>query len=172
MSYALALLAVFFLACPVYGQAHGEVFASAGPILSGDGDAHFSVSFGSEQISAQGLSGGVDGVILSGRTGPRPGAPSGEPYRQLVLSGLVGAHSRRTRGMAPFVSGGLSLVTDPDCCGSGLAWTIGGGARYWLTSRVGIRAGAKLVLGFGEGGMVLGGIGIVFRRMPDRVSSE
>ena len=170
MSYVAALLAVFFLACPVYAQAQGEVFASAGPILIGEG-AQFSASSGGEQIGGRGLSGGVEGIIVFGRRDPRPSAPNGEPYRQLVLSGLVGAHSRRPRGMAPFVSGGLSFVTDPDCCGSGLGWTFGGGARYWLTEHVGIRADARLALGFGGGGMVVGRIGMVFRRMRE-ASSE
>jgi hypothetical protein len=166
MSYITAVLALFFLAWPVYARAQNEGFASAGPILIGE-SPQFSASFGAEQISERGLSGGVDGIMVFGRTGPRSGAPGGERYHQLVLSGLVGAHSRRPRGIAPFFSGGLSFVTDPDCCGPGLGWTVGGGARFWVTEHVGIRTDARLALPFGgEGGMLVGRIGMVIRRRP------
>jgi hypothetical protein len=156
------LLIVLLLVSPIYAQSQG--FVSAGRMVAGDDGAQFTLSAGGEKISASGLSAGGDAVVSFGRTGFRPGFPSGEPYRQYVLSGLVGAHVRAFKGFAPFVNGGVSIVTDPDCCGPGVGWNVGGGANYWLTSRFGIRADLRLVRAFaGEGGLAMGRVGMAFR---------
>lgn len=105
----------------------------------------------------------VTGCMNSGSS-PLASSATRAIYRQYLLSAMVGAHARRTRGFAPFVNGGMSMITDPDCCGPYVGWNVGGGANYWLSARLGIRADTRLVLPFaGEGGLAMGRVGIVFR---------
>ena len=162
MPCLVAALAVLVLASPLYAQSQG--FASVGRMIVGDDGPQLTASAGGEVVGPSGLFVGGEALVSFGRTGFRPGFPNGEPYRQYVLSALVGAQARSLGGFAPFVNGGLSLVTDPDCCGPGFGWNVGGGTNYWLTDRFGIRADLRLILALaGEGGSVMGRVGMVFR---------
>jgi hypothetical protein len=164
MSYtvaALFVLTALLVSSPSYAQS--QAFVTAGQSLVGDDGAKLSLSAGGEKIGRHGLSAGADALVLFGRTGFRPGFPNGQSYRQYMLSAFAGAHGLGTR-LEPFVNGGVSIITDPDCCGPYVVWNVGGGASYWLRQRFGIRADARLALPFsGEGGLILGRVGMVFR---------
>jgi hypothetical protein len=160
----IAVFALLLLSSPAYAQSQRQLFASAGSMLVGDDGAGLALSAGGEKITQRGASVGGDAVVRFGRTGFRPSAPDGEPYRQYLLSALIGAHALSASGLAPFLHGGVSLVTDPDCCGPGLGWNVGGGVNHWTNRRFGIRADVRLVLAFsGEGGLAMGRVGMVFR---------
>jgi hypothetical protein len=162
MRYLANVLPLLVFATTVDAQTQG--FVSAGRMWVGDDPTGVAVSAGAQRIGRYGLSGGADAVVNFGRTTFRPGFPKGEPYRQYLVSGLVGAHARRAQGWAPFVNGGMSLVTDPDCCGPVFGWNVGGGTNYWLSDGLGIRGDVRLVLPFaGEGRLTMWGIGIAFR---------
>lgn len=134
--------------------------------MAGDDGWSSYLSAGAQKISSRGLSIGADMGMLIGRTGFRPGYPEGQSYRQYALSLIAGAHSFGGLGrmrLEPFVEGGISLVTDPDCCGPGFLWTVGAGANYWPNRR--IRTDGKVMLPFGgEGGMLMTRVGMTFRR--------
>jgi hypothetical protein len=165
MSHAFPALLVFasiLSGSPLLAQS--QVFVAGGRMVTGDDPGKLSISAGAEKIGNRGLSVGGDAVLRFGRTGFLPGFPEGQSYRQLVLSVFAGAHGHAGGRFEPFVHGGVSVVTDPDCCGPGGAWTLGGGANYWLGGRFGIRADARVAVAFGgEGGLMLARIGAVFR---------
>ena len=164
MPYTISVLALLLLPPLVHAQSHGQIFASAGQMVVGDDGAQVTLSAGGEKVGARGLSAGADALVSFGRTGFRPGFSNGQPYRQYLLSALVGAHAVRERGFAPFINGGVSMITDPDCCGPYVGWNVGGGTHYWLTERLGVRADARVVLPFaGEGGLAMARVGMAFR---------
>ncbi len=136
----LAVLTFVLLAAPVYGQPQTHVSISAGRMFIGDDGGQTTFSTIAESVNARGFSAGAEALVSFGRTGFRPGFPNGERYRQYLLSGLVGVHGLAARGFAPFVNGGVSVITDPDCCRPGGLWNIGGGTNYWFGDRVGVRA--------------------------------
>jgi hypothetical protein len=163
---ALILAWCPLLVSPVFGQSQGQAYVAAGPATTGeDWTPHLAV--GGERISSQGLSAGVDAGVLFGRTGFRPGHPQGQSYRQYVLSLTGGAHALKSFAgtpFEPFILGGISVVTDPDCCGPAMAWNLGAGTNVWLNTRVGIRVDARVFLPFGgEGGLILARVGMTFR---------
>jgi hypothetical protein len=164
MSCLLALVVLTLLAVPAYAQSTTEAFASVGKMAAGDDPWHNALSIGRENIASSGIGGGGDVLVMFGRTRPRPKYPNGESYRQYAASGVIGVYSRRAKGFAPFVNGGLSFVTDPDCCAPLIGWNIGGGANYWLSERFGVRTDARLMLPFtGGGGVALARFGMAFR---------
>jgi len=143
------------LAAPTYAQSIGEGFGSVGAMVAGDDPSKRSLAIGGEKIDPSGIAGGGDFLVMFGRTRPRPKYPNGQSYRQYVLSGVLGDHWQRARGVAPFLNVGLSYVTDPDCCGPLIGWNVGGGANYWFSSHFGVRTDARLVLAF-RGGRRIG----------------
>ena len=164
MPCLIALMVLTLLAAPTVRPVHREGFASAGMMVAGDDPSKRSLAIGGEKIDPSGIAGGGDVLVMAGLTRPRPKYPNGQSYRQYVLSGVIGGHWQRARGVAPFLNGGLSYVTDPDCCGPLIGWNLGGGANYWFSSHFGVRTDARLVLAFkGEGGLAIVRIGVAFR---------
>jgi hypothetical protein len=163
----LAVVSFTLLATPAFAQSQVQHYVAAGTATAGDDGWFPYVSAGSERISSRGLSIGADAGILFGRTGYRPGYPKGQRYRQYALSLIGGAHSIRG-GVALFVVGGISFVTDPDCCGPGFLWNVGAGINYWLNKRIGVRTDGKVMLPFGgEGGILMARVGLTFRTSRD-----
>lgn len=164
----LAVVSFVLLAAPAFAQSQAQHYVAGGTATAGDDGWSPYLSAGSQKISSRGLSIGADAGILFGRTGFRPGYPDGQRYRQYALSLIAGAHSIGGLGgrrLQPFVMGGISFVTDPDCCGPGFLWTVGVGGNYWLTGRIGIRTDGRVMLPFGgEGGVLMARLGLTFRR--------
>ena len=161
---AMSFICVSLIPSRVFAQSQGQRYVVGGLATTEAWSPY--VSGGGELLSSAGLSIGADGGVLFGRTGFRPRYPKGQTYRQYALSLIAGAHALHGFGQAfePFVLGGVSLLTDPDCCGPVMGWNVGGGANYWLKSRIGFRIDGRLIRQFGgEGGMVTAQAGITFR---------
>ena len=164
MHYMTFLLAAILVATSAQAQTRGQGIIAAGPLWPGEGGARLALSFGGEQVGPQGLSGGAELVMLT-RTIFSIGRPEGRSAKQFVVSGLIGGRALKRSRVVPFVSGGPSLVTNPDqCCGAGFGWTIGGGADYWVARHFGIRSEVRIVRAFrGEGSFSLIRVGIAVR---------
>jgi hypothetical protein len=152
---------------PAHAQSRSQSYLAAGMARAGDDDVGRYLSGGVEGVTRGGFWGGVDIGALFGRTKARPGYPSGQSYRQYALSAIIGAHALRgvtSRRLDPFVGGGVSVLTDPDCCGPGFLWNLGAGTNYWIGARTGVRVDAKMYLGFGgQPVMIMARAGLAFR---------
>ena len=119
---------------PAHAQTKSQSYLAGGIARAGDDDVARYLSGGVERVTLGGLLGGADIGALFGRTTARPGYPRGQSYRQYALSAILGAHvppGVTGRPLDPFVAGGVSVLTDPDCCGPGFLWNLGGGTNYW-----------------------------------------
>ena len=164
MPCLIALAILTLLTLPAHAQSTAEGFTSLGKMVAGDDPPRTVLSIGGEKVDAFRVAGGGDVLVMPGRTRPRPGYPTGRAYRQYVLSAVIGGHWRRTRAFAPFFNGGLSYVTDPDCCGPSIGWNVGAGGDHWFSRHLGVRTDARLVLPFGgEGGLAIARVGMAFR---------
>jgi hypothetical protein len=160
------VIALTFLlaAASVYGQPQSQVSISGGHMFVGDDGGKPTLSASAERVSARGVSVGAEALVSFGRTGFRPRFPNGQRYRQYLFSALIGVQGLSSRGFAPFVNGGVSLITDPDCCGPYGLLNVGGGTNYWLSDRLGVRTDLRLGLSFGGAPVLaLGRVGMVFR---------
>lgn len=133
-------------------------------LLWPDDVARLAIAVGIEQVGRQGLFGGVEVSAFNRMVFPLS-RPQGAPARQLIGSGLIGARGVQQKRVVPFLSGGPSLVTNPDeCCGPGLGWTFGGGADFWATRHLGVRLESRVVRPWwGEGGFSVVRVGLVVR---------
>jgi hypothetical protein len=160
----VSALVLFLSAAPAYAQSQAQVSVSGGRMFVGDDGGKTTLSTTVESVNAHGFSAGAEALVSFGRTGFRPRFPNGERYRQYLFSGLVGLHGLGRRGFAPFVNGGVSLITDPDCCGPYGLLNVGGGTNYWISDRLGVRTGVRLGVSFGGVPVLaLGRVGMVFR---------
>src|SRR4051812_38679476 len=94
----IAATVLTVLALPAYAQSTAQGFVSVGKMAAGGDPSQKILSIGGEKIDPSGAAGGGDVLVMFGRTGPRPKYPSGQSYRQYVLSGVVGGHWQRIRG--------------------------------------------------------------------------
>lgn len=159
----LILMAILVAPC-TEAQTGVQGAASVGPLWTGDDGSRLVIAFGVEQAGPRGLFGGADLSAFNRTIFPR-GTPEGIAARQFVGSGLIGGRWLQQKPVAPFVSGGPSLVTNPDdCCGAGFGWTIGAGVDYWATRHLGVRLESRVVRPWGaRGGFNLVRVGLVFR---------
>jgi hypothetical protein len=152
---------------PAHAQTKSQSYLAGGIARAGDDDVARYLSGGVERVTLGGLLGGADIGALFGRTTVRPGYPRGQSYRQYALSAILGAHvppGVTGRPLDPFVAGGVSVLTDPDCCGPGFLWNLGGGTNYWIGAHTGVRVDTKIYLGFGgQPIMIMARAGLAFR---------
>jgi hypothetical protein len=146
----VSMLVALMVTSPSYAQSPPQGFLSVGAAAT-DGGPNLYVSGGAEKR--------VSGILSIGADAGMMFDPS-----QYVFSALVGALGGQHVSFQPFVMTGVSLISDPDCCGPSAGWNLGAGTNYWFRERFGIRFDARAALAFGgEGGIVMTTIGIVFR---------
>jgi hypothetical protein len=145
------MLAVVMSTSPSFGQSPLQGFFGIGAAAT-DGGPNLYVSGGTEKMVSENVSIGAD----AGATF--------DPH-QYAFSAFVGAQRRRSARVQPVIRTGLSLISDPDCCGPYFGWNLGGGVNYWFRQRFGVRFDVRAVLLFHDdgGGMAMTTAGIVFR---------
>jgi len=117
-----------------------------------------------ERVSWQGISFGAEAALIRGRTGPRPGRLTGGAFEQFLGSLYGSLHRLSVGGVEPFAGAGISLVTDPDCCGPGVGWNLRGGTIVWLSRKFGFKVEGQMIRPFGgEGGLLVVAAGGVYR---------
>lgn len=158
---------IHLLASGAFAQSQTQSYLALGRAGPGDTEGWASyIAGGGEQISQPGLMLGGDAAVLFFRTSPRPRHPHGERLHMFLFSVYGGVHVFRLARVEPFIAGGVSLITDPDCCGPGVGWQVGGGATVWMSDRIGIRFDTRWLRPFGgEGGLRTLGAGLTFRKV-------
>jgi hypothetical protein len=125
---ALTIFLSFATLCPARAQSSGYAFAGFGNETGYSG--YFHGGIGGDWVISRGF--GMGGEI-GGVTGRRAGAPN-----VALLSGNGSYHLPLTNSsLDPFFTGGVSVVTTGG--GADLLWNWGGGANWWLRTRLGIR---------------------------------
>jgi hypothetical protein len=125
---ALPVILSLAAASRVPAQSNGYGFAAFGRETGYS--SYFHGGIGGDWVIRRGFGAGGE---IGGVTGRRVGAPN-----FALLSGNGSYHLPTAKeSIDPFITGGISIVTTG---GSGdLLWNWGGGANWWLRSRLGVR---------------------------------
>jgi hypothetical protein len=158
-------LVLLMLASPALAQSMSQGAVSIAAAGVGDAGLRPGVFAAIQTIRSRGIAIGADVglIVFPHATRSTPHASSGRVM--VVGSGFIGRYWRRSTPVAPFINAGLSAVRDPDCCGTSLGWRIGAGLDYRLRPWLRLRPEASVLAPLtGEGGILVGRIGLVFRR--------